>query len=70
MIDFKDWASNKTQFTYEGTCINSNTTIDIHSFNTTTCIIPGKQLQIFLEEVRLSYFGILVRIRNPLVLFI
>ncbi|CAC5424579.1 unnamed protein product [Mytilus coruscus] len=41
MIDFKDWASNQTQLTYEGTCTVLNTTIDIHSFNTTTCIIPG-----------------------------
>ncbi|XP_076082357.1 uncharacterized protein LOC143053461 [Mytilus galloprovincialis] len=41
MIDFKDWASNQTQLTYEGTCTNLNTTIDINSFNTSTCIIPG-----------------------------
>ncbi|CAG2235010.1 unnamed protein product [Mytilus edulis] len=41
MMDFKDWASNQTQLTYEGTCTNLNTTIDIHSFNTSTCIIPG-----------------------------
>ena len=56
MIDFKDWASNQTQLTYEGTCTNLNTTIDINSFNTSTCIIPGKQFKVFLMGVRFSVF--------------
>ncbi|XP_052086131.1 semaphorin-5A-like [Mytilus californianus] len=40
IIDFKEWASNQTLY-YEGTCTDSKTTIDIHNFNETTCIIPG-----------------------------
>ncbi|XP_052086286.1 carboxypeptidase N subunit 2-like [Mytilus californianus] len=44
MNDFKEWASNQTKLDYEGTCTGLNTTIDIHNFNMTDCIIPGWSL--------------------------